>query len=269
MRTVRRVPRMPRRERDAHKGAFGTVGVVAGSAAMLGAAILVARGALRSGAGLVRVVLPEALRVPLTIAVPCATTLARHPDPRRWLGGLDAVAVGPGLGATAGTRRLVNALLRHCVVPLVLDADALNVLAPLRRPIAAGAPIVLTPHPGEAARLLGTDVAAIQSDRRAAAAALARAGGGVAVLKGAGTLVCDGRRLFANTTGNPGMATGGSGDVLTGILAALLALGMEPFAAACLAVHAHGRAGDLVARRRSEAGLLAEDLPDALAEVWR
>ncbi|MCA8958609.1 MAG: NAD(P)H-hydrate dehydratase, partial [Planctomycetes bacterium] len=142
-----------------------------------------------------------------------------------------------------------------------------NAVAPLPR--ALPGTLVLTPHPGEAGRLLGSDSAAVQQDRRGAAAELARRSGQVVVLKGHRTLVCDGARVFENRTGNDGLATAGAGDVLAGLLGALLAQGVEPFDAACLAVHLHGRAGDLVAERLSRAGLTAEDLPLAIAEVMR
>jgi NAD(P)H-hydrate epimerase len=263
-RRVREVPRLPPRRPDSHKGTFGTVGIVAGSDGMLGAAILAARGALRGGAGLVRAYLPAALRAPFTVAVPAATTAFRSVDATA---GVDALVVGPGLGATAGTRRLLRGILARAGCPVVLDADALNVLAPLRAPLRVRGGCVVTPHPGEAARLLGTTVAAVQADRAAAARLLATRTGQVAVLKGAATLVTDGVRGFVNDTGNPGLATGGSGDVLAGLLGALLAQGLAPFDAACLAVHAHGAAGDLVAQRLSQPGLTAEDLPLALAEV--
>lgn len=266
---VRAVPRLPRRPRDAHKGTFGTVLVVAGSEGMLGAAMLAANGALRGGAGLVRVAVPRALRPFVALAVPCATTVDRAAELRAAVATATAVVVGPGLGASAATRRLVASVLRGSRAPLVLDADACNVLAPLRRPIAARAPVVLTPHPGEAARLLGCSTQQVQADRRAALRELVARSGAVVVLKGARTLVGDASRCFVNRTGNPGMATGGAGDVLAGLLGALLAQGLPPFAAACLAVHAHGRAGDLVARRLGETGLLAADLPLAIAEVLR
>jgi NAD(P)H-hydrate epimerase len=162
----------------------------------------------------------------------------------------------------------VAAVLAAASAPVLLDADALNVLAPLRAPLRGPkAGIVLTPHPGEAARLLGVDARTVQRDRPAALAQLCERSGAVVVLKGAGTLVGDGRRCYTNRTGNPGLATGGSGDVLAGLLAALLAQGMEPFAAACVAVHVHGKAGDLVASRLSQRGLIASDLPLAIAEV--
>ena len=266
VRNITRVPRLPRRATTAHKGTFGTVVVIAGSESMLGAAILCARGALRGGAGLVSAVLPASLRTAFMTAVPAATTQVRV-SWRRAVDTAEAVVIGPGLGQDPGAERLVRAVLAHAAVPVVVDADALNIMAPLRRPRSCKAPRVLLPHPGEAGRLLGTDAAVVQRDREFAAAELAKRSGMVAVLKGHQTIVTDGSRRFCNTTGNPGMATGGSGDVLAGLCGALLAQGMEAFAAACLAVHAHGKAGDLVARRLSPAGLCAEDLPLAIAEV--
>lgn len=268
---VRTVPALPRRRRDAHKGTFGTVVVLAGSDGMLGAAVLTATAALRGGAGLVQVAVPPALRSAMAIAVPCATTIDRSDRAvvRAALAAASAVVVGPGLGAVAATRRLVQAVLRDSRASVVLDADALNVLAPLRRPLVAKAPLVLTPHPGEAARLLEVASVEVQRDRRAALQALVGASGAVAVLKGSRTLVGDDRRWFQNRTGNPGMATGGSGDVLAGLLGALLAQGLPAFDAACLAVHVHGAAGDRVASRLGEAGLIASDLPLAIAEELR
>ena len=268
VRRIRTLARLPPRERSAHKGTFGTLGIVAGSALMFGAAILCARAALRGGAGLVRVALPRGLIAPFLAAVPAATACLRTSGVP---GRCSALVIGPGLGNTVRTRQVVraalSATLRGAKPPIVFDADALNVLAPLRAPLAAPGTIVLTPHPGEAARLLGTDVAAVQADRGAAVLELQARSGQVVVLKGAGTLVTDGVHLYENLTGNPGLATAGSGDVLAGLLGALLAQGMAPLPAACLAVHVHGAAGDLVARRLSEAGLCSEDLPLAIAEV--
>ena len=265
----RQVPKLERRPRAGHKGTFGTVLILAGSEGMLGAAILAARGALRGGAGLVQVGLPRALQAPFTIAVPAATTILRTQRValRVAVAEAAAIVVGPGLGTSAATKTLVEFLLAQATVPMVLDADALNVLAPMRDAFATHATCVLTPHPGEAARLLGTTAADVQADREAAALALADRSGQIAVLKGAGTIVTDGEGVFVNSTGNPGLGTGGSGDVLAGLLGALLAQGQAPFDAACLAVHAHGAAGDLVAERLSELGLCAEDLPLAIAEV--
>ncbi|MBK8978504.1 MAG: NAD(P)H-hydrate dehydratase [Planctomycetes bacterium] len=261
------IPRLPPRDAQAHKGSFGTVLCVAGSRGMLGAAILAARGALRGGAGLVRAALPGASLDAFTVAVPAATTLDRDAlGAEALLDGATAVVAGPGLGQRDAEAMLLRDVLARCAVPMVLDADALNLHAPLRGSLPTRAPTIVTPHPGEAARLLKSTVVAVQRDRAAAVRELARRSGGVAVLKGAGTLVCDGERSFRNTTGNPGLATGGSGDVLAGLLGALLAQGLAPFDAACLAVHVHGRAGDRVAARLSQPGLCAEDLPLAIAE---
>lgn len=267
MKQVREVPALPARARDAHKGDLGRVLVVAGSATMLGAAVLCARACMRAGAGLVRVALPDELVSLLPLAVPEATTCERSAEAlRRHLAEADAVVVGPGLSTAAPTQALVREVLAHARGPVALDADALNVLAPLSTPIEARGPVVITPHPGEAARLLGVTTAEVQADRAAAAAKLCERSGAVALLKGPGTLVCDGDRMFTNRTGNAGMATGGAGDVLTGLLGALLARGLGAFEAACLGASLHGAAGDRVARERGEDGLIASDLCDALAK---
>lgn len=264
---VQSVPSLPPRAEDSHKGSYGTVVVVAGSGGMLGAAILASRAALRSGAGLVVGCVPAELRGVFAAAVPCATSRARTGSASAWLAGASAAVVGPGLTDSDATRQLVADVCEAASVPMVLDADALNVLAPLDAPVVPNGAAILTPHPGEAGRLLGCASAEVQGRREDCAVELARRSGQVVVLKGAGTLVTDGERLYTNATGNPGMATGGSGDVLSGLLGALLAQGLPPFDAACLGVHVHGAAGDLVAQRLSQAGLTAEDLPLAIAEV--
>jgi NAD(P)H-hydrate epimerase len=267
---ITKIPGFPSRAEAGHKGSFGTLTVLAGSAGMLGAAILTARGALRGGVGLCRVCLPADLMAPFTVAVPAATTLKRVDSLRGFLEGATAMVLGPGLGSSKAGGVQVRRAIATAAVPSVLDADALNLLAPLKsRPWSGRSQSVLTPHPGEAARLLGSSSAAIQEDRRAAVEELSARTGQIAVLKGKGTLVCDGSRMFHNRSGNDGMATGGSGDVLAGLIGALLAQGMEPFEAACLGVHVHGKAGDLVAQRLSKPGLIAEDLPLAIAEVMR
>lgn len=271
-RLVRRLPPLPARPRDGHKGTFGTVLVVAGQPGMAGAAILAATAALRGGAGLVQAMVPRALQPVLAVAVPCATSrVANAANARRAAAEADAVVVGPGLGTGPACGRVLAAVLAAARRPVVVDADALNLLAPLppRGGVRAKAPLVLTPHPGEAARLLSVATAEVQRDRAAALRELCRRSGAVVVLKGAGTLVGDGARWFQNRTGNPGLGTGGSGDVLAGLLGALLAQGLAPFDAACLAVHVHGAAGDRVARRIGERGLIASDLPLAIAEELR
>jgi len=182
--------------------------------------------------------------------------------------------LAPGLGVGGGAEALVRAALAQDT-PLVLDADGLNNLAHVDGwPAMRGCGLVLTPHPGEMARLIGEPVAAIQADRESVAAAAAaewRAaadGPLVLVLKGAGTIVTDGARLYVNNSGNPGMATGGAGDVLTGLVAALIAQGMACFDAACLGVYVHGLSGDLAAADRGEVSLIATDLIDFLPNAF-
>lgn len=267
MKPITKVPPLPDRPATGHKGTFGTVSLLAGSNGMLGAAILAARGALRGGAGLCRACLPPDLMAPFTIAVPAATTLARTPTLSGFCERSTAAVVGPGLGQEKSAGEQVEFVLRQHTGPVVLDADGLNLIAPVRHRIAARAPLVLTPHPGEAARLLEIDRDTIVADRIYSVRTLAERTGQIVVLKGKDTLVADGTRVFRNGTGNSGLATGGTGDVLAGLIGALLAQGMDPFDAACLAVHLHGKAGDLVASRLSPAGLCAEDLPIAIAEV--
>jgi NAD(P)H-hydrate epimerase len=275
----------PLRRREAHKGDFGHVLVVAGSVGKTGAAVLAAGGALRAGAGLVTVATPEPCLAVVAAARPEAMT---EPLPATPGGGLheaslprlltlalerDAVVLGPGIGQDPGTRALVRAFLRECPVPLVVDADGLNALAPaegeagaldrLRREAAT----VLTPHPGEMARLVGGRAAEVQRDRPVAAVALARATGTIVVLKGEGTLVAEpsGRAAVAGT-GNPGMATGGTGDVLAGVVGSLLAR-HGALLSATAAAFVHGRAGDFAARERGEEGMTAGDVVEALPEA--
>lgn len=279
---IRRVPVPPARAHDGHKGTFGTVIIVGGSPTMIGAPALAASAALRAGAGLVKIAAVEAI-IPHALTIePCATGIAL--DPRRPALAIDAIneidpgkravlAIGPGLGRSPFTKPLVAALLRDARAR-VLDADALNLLAalPLGSIAGAHAPrVVLTPHPGEFARLakpLGIALSATDPhERPRAATALARAHHAVVVLKGHRTIVTDGRRCFTNTTGNPAMATAGSGDILTGLIAALLAQGMPALDAAILGVHAHGRAGDNWAQRHGPAGLKATDLADEIPDA--
>jgi NAD(P)H-hydrate epimerase len=181
-----------------------------------------------------------------------------------------AVALGPGLGQSPALSGLVAALVNQVSAPLVLDADGLNVLqhrtAVLRK---RSAPLILTPHPGEFARLLGTDVPHVQSNRKEVAARFAAEHGLVLVLKGHGTVVTDGCRVYVNLTGNPGMATGGTGDVLTGLIASFLGQGLEAFAAAQLGVYLHGMAGDLARDDLGEMSLIASDLLHYLPHALR
>jgi ADP-dependent NAD(P)H-hydrate dehydratase len=272
-RIVTQLPMLPPRAPDSNKGSYGRVLVVAGSRGMSGAAILCASAALRGGAGLVRLAVPEEVLSIVAGANPCYLTAPLPQDPAGQLCAAaeaplfemarasQVVALGPGLGRSAALTSLVLAALQQLDLPIVLDADGLNALASRKGAFPRrAAPLVLTPHPGEFARLLGTDVATVQSDRQALALRFAAEHRVVLVLKGHGTLVTDGERLYRNTTGNPGMATGGTGDVLTGLTAALLGQQLEPFAAAQLGVYLHGRAGDLARDATGEVGLIASDL---------
>jgi NAD(P)H-hydrate epimerase len=196
-------------------------------------------------------------------------TTAR-PVLERLIHSASVVAVGPGLGQSDAIRQLVKFLITSAGRPLVIDADGLNALVG-QTDLLSGLthPVIITPHPGEFARLTSATVADVQSDRIARAAELAsRSSSLVVVLKGAGTVVTDGLRYYLNTTGNPGMATGGTGDVLTGVIAALLAQKLAPFEAAQLGVFIHGLAGDIARDQNGEIGMIAGDLVDALPDAF-
>jgi NAD(P)H-hydrate epimerase len=279
---VRDVPRLRPRAHDAHKGTFGNVLVIAGAAGMSGAAVLAGSAALRGGAGLERLAIPESIAGIVATSQTCYMTAAMPADEqgRLSLSALpillelaakaSAVVVGPGLGQTPEVAAVVRSLVADVQAPLVLDADALNVLG--QRPALLQQrrqPFLLTPHPGEFARLLASDTQTVQANRGNLAVAFANDFGGVLVLKGAGTLVTDGRRIYTNTTGNPGMASGGTGDVLAGLLGALLAQRMDPFEAAVLGVYLHGLAGDLARDQVTEVSLIATDLLEFLPAAFR
>ena len=260
---------LPPREPDSHKGTYGHLAVLAGSEGMMGAGALCSAAALRAGAGLVswgyrRGGTPRGLWEVMIRAVEEGQESGQL---SAFLAGKSAVALGPGLGA--GALPWVEAALASGL-PLVLDADGLNALAG-RPERLRGARGVITPHPAEAARLLRVDTGEVTADPPAAALKLAEATGMVAVVKGAvTTIACGDGRIALNTAGNPGMATAGSGDVLTGIIGSLLAQGLQPWEAACCGVYLHARAGDEAARA-GMAGLIASDiiraLPAALDQV--
>ncbi len=271
---IKELPRIALRAAEAHKGNFGRVLIVAGSDLMPGAAILCSRAALRSGAGLVTAAVPETIAPAVAAAVPEATQV--HYDARDQgtsvatleaaIGStqFSAVAVGPGLGVSAVSSAVVTSMLTNAACPQVVDADAVNIVAasgqtpPARRPDR-----VWTPHPGEFSRLTGEQPHTDDERRRSAVDAATRFGG-VMLLKGHGSVIATQDSYALNLTGNPGMATAGSGDVLTGIVAGLLAQGYPPFDAARLAAHLHGKAGDLARRLVGELGLIASDLIEAL-----
>jgi NAD(P)H-hydrate epimerase len=272
---------LPERKPIAHKGDFGHALIVAGSRGKSGAAILMARACLRSGAGLVTVACPASVQHIIATAVPEAMTeplpetadgaIARGAVPRvlALLKDRDVLATGPGIGTEPETREVVLGIARGAQKPMVLDADALNILAGGGLADISGQ-AVITPHPGEAGRLLRRGTKEIQADRLAAVRELAEASGCVSVLKGYRSLVAEpGGRVHVNESGNPGMATGGSGDVLTGIVVAWLAQGLTPANAALLSVFAHGRAGDISAGELGEISLMAGDIINGLPRAYR
>jgi ADP-dependent NAD(P)H-hydrate dehydratase len=272
------LPQLPPRRDDAHKGDFGSALIVGGSRGMAGAMALAGMAALRGGAGLVRLAVPESILNTVAGFEPSYMTasLPADADGRIAAGALDCiaelakkatvVACGPGLGRSLGLDELIARLYQEIPKPMVFDADALNALSTEPEALVnPGGPRILTPHPGEFARLIGHK---LQGDaRNDDAVALAARCGIVVVLKGHHTLVTDGRRRALNATGNPGMATGGSGDVLTGLITALLCQGLEPFDAARLGAHLHGLAGDLAADKLGQISLVASDLIRYLPEA--
>ncbi len=274
MEQVTAIPAPPARPDDAHKGTFGTVIVVGGCATMIGAPAICATAALRGGVGLCKVA-TEPRVLPFVLSVQPSATGIELGDDAHAIDAADpqggaVLAIGPGLSTAQRAAGLIEPLLfaPHHARPYVLDADGLNLLARSGRRLNHGVPRVLTPHPGEFRRLaqpLGiTHDPTDDAQRPDAAGELATLHRGTVVLKGHRTVVSDGRRVFVNDSGNAALATAGSGDVLTGLIAALLAQGMDAFDAAVLGVHAHGRAADAWARESGPAGMTAMDLAQRL-----
>lgn len=271
------------RRRDAHKGDFGRIFILAGSKGYAGAAHLSALGALRGGAGLVTLGVPETVYSVLARretevmvrpfpAVAAGAFAAKALNPLRvFLRTQDVFAAGPGLSRAPGTQKLVRALIAGCPLPAVIDADGLNALVGhleiLRR---QNAERILTPHPGEFRRLWRGNLTSRDSDRKTRACEAAKTSGAIVVLKGRRTVVASPcGRFYVNTTGNPGMATGGTGDVLTGLIAALLGQKFSGFDAARFGVFLHGLAGDLAAGQKGEISLTAGDLAECLPLAFR
>ena len=262
---------------DIHKGDCGRVLIVAGSTGKTGAARLAALGALRSGAGLVTVATPHVCQAVVSTLMPEYMTLGLDDTADGMVSAeavdtvlserCDVLAVGPGLGQGAGARALVRALVERATVPLVLDADGLNAFADDAAGLVGrdGRDLIITPHPGEMARLIGATIDHVQTHRVEVARELATTHSLYVVLKGARTIVATpAGAVLINVTGNPGMATGGTGDVLAGVVAAWLAQSLDAEAACGLGVFLHGLAGDLCAAEQSEVGLIASDLADHL-----
>lgn len=272
---------LPVRSRIAHKGSAGKIAIIGGSPGFTGAPFLAARGALRIGAGLVTVLLPAGL--PLTDKFPEVMTESLPADPsggfapeaavavRPWFDSVNVMAVGPGMGLGEGARTILSTLFASWQGPLVVDADGLNILAAGGfTAVPAAGTAVLTPHPGEMARLLGITVADVEADRVGAALRAAERWKAVVVLKGVPTITATpSGRTWLNPTGDPAMATGGMGDVLTGAIAGLIGQGVPPETAAMAAVYLHGSAGELAVAASGGPGILAGEVADLLPAAAR
>lgn len=268
---------LPERPLDAHKGDFGKILLLCGSRGYTGAPALAAMGALRTGAGLVYLAVPESIyaieAVKLTEPVIHPVTdeggtysISAVEDILPMLEGKDAVLLGPGMGQSAGTTAVTQAVLETFSGPVVLDADGINVMRQ-HKDILRGrtSPTILTPHDGEFLRFGGI----LAEDRIESAGALANELGVIVLLKGHRTVITDGNRCYLNSTGNPGMATGGSGDVLAGIIVSLLGQGIAPLEAAACAAWLHGAAGDLCASQIGQYGMIPSDILQVLPRLLK
>ncbi len=277
-----------RRKADSHKGDFGHILIIAGSAGLSGAAVLCAEAALRAGAGLVTLGIPEGLNtaiirikpkeimtLPLPQTQEGALSLKGYKKIKDFIKKIDVLVVGPGLSQNKSTQDLVRRLISEIDKPMVVDADGLNALVGYLKSVKvskcsatkmsadrqSAKEIIVTPHPGEMARLIGTTTQKIQENRKGMAKKFARDSKATLVLKGHNTVVADNKdNFYINKTGNPGMATAGSGDVLTGIIAAFLGQGLDVFSASKFAVYLHGLAGDLAAKEKTQLGMIASDI---------
>ena len=282
MDTVTDIPKLPPRKTESHKGNFGSVCIVGGKVGMSGAPALAAMSALKSGSGLVRVAIPSGILNIVASFDPCYITAPLTENENGEISETavgtvvnlckdsDIVAVGPGMGAGRGSRRLVNNLLKTDGLRIVADADALNCLAKEtgwhKRKKAS---VIITPHPGELKRLWKSVFRdPMPSERKTQAAKFASETGCTVVLKGASTVVSDSQKVYVNTTGNPGMATGGSGDVLTGIIAALAGQGLSDFDASQLGVYIHGLSSDIAAEKYGQISLTPREIIKNLPKAF-
>ena len=268
---------LPDRDENAHKGDFGKILLLCGSEGFTGAAALAAMGALRCGAGLVYLGVPrsiyaiEAVKLTEPIVFPLPDQdgkLSREALPKilSMLPGMDAVLIGPGLGQSEGTRLVIRSVLEEAKCPVVLDADGINGICRHRDILRERHyPTILTPHAGEFARLGGD----IGEDRLAGAESFAREYGCILLLKGHHTVITDGTESYVNQTGNPGMAVGGSGDVLAGMIAGLLGQGLTPLLAAACGAWLHGAAGDLCAENMGQYAMLPTDMLEVLGRLLK
>ncbi|MHC4268365.1 MAG: NAD(P)H-hydrate dehydratase [Planctomycetota bacterium] len=286
---VKKIPKLAVRENNTHKGSYGRVLVLAGSPGMTGAACLCSKAALRSGSGIVTLGIPESLNSIMEIKLTCVMT---YPLPETKASTLsnkgrkdilklcethDAVALGPGLSQQPETRELILWLVKNIDCPMVIDADGLNALTSKVDTLQKiKKNVVLTPHPGEMSRLTGLRSAKeVQKDRLNTAAQFVQSIQKkitvpklILVLKGDKTIVTDYRKIYVNRTGNPGMATAGSGDVLTGFIVSLIGQGLDIFDASQLAVYLHGLAGDIAAKKKGELSMIASDIIDYLPDAF-
>lgn len=265
---------LPKRPERSNKATFGKVLCVAGSYCMSGAAYLCGKAAYRTGVGLVKILTPEENRIILQASLPEALLSVYDGDSPsesdienavKWA---DVIAVGPGLSRSNGAKAVLSTVLRNAARPLVIDADALNIISEdprLWSLVPKGS--VITPHPGEMSRICGCPIDEILANVNDICIGFANAHGIICVLKDHTTAVSDGKELYVNDTGNSGMATAGSGDVLAGIIAALMAQGMTPFAAAILGVRIHGLAGDHSALLLGEYSMMASDIIESIPHV--
>ncbi len=276
------INRLKQRDPQSHKGMFGRVLVLAGSRGLTGAACLCSQAALFSGAGMVTLGIPSSLNIVAEIKLTEVMSLALPETSEASLAEkafapivefcdrATIIAVGPGLSRNKETQSLIRRLVREITLPMVIDADGLNALIQEAKILKQGkGPRIITPHPGEMSRLAGVSTGEIEKDRTGLAKKFSSSYNVVTVLKGAGTVVAapDGR-VFVNNTGNPGMATGGTGDVLTGVVAALLGQGLEPFEAAKTAARVHGLAGDLAVKNVGQLSLTPTDVLNNLSQAF-
>ena len=270
-------PVFKKRTHNSHKGTYGTALIIAGSYGMAGAAILASKAALRSGLGIAKCVLCDGIYAPFTCAVPEAVCIPVKQNEKGMLSsecidipnladGSDALLFGCGVGQSGDTEKILQKILKYSEIPTVIDADGINVLSCnidiLKK---AKAPVIITPHPGEMARLCGVTVKEVEADRIGIAGNFAKKYSCIVVLKGANTIVATQKgEVFFNRTGNPGMATGGSGDVLSGIIVSLLAQGYSPLFSATAGVYLHGAAADKAVLKRSKHAVIPSDIIEEL-----
>lgn len=258
---------IPKRKKESHKGDYGRLVIMAGSSGMAGAAILASRGALRSGAGIVYLAVPTQIKDIINLATP--EVIVKKINEIAILDH-DVLAIGPGLTTSPNIKKIVKEAIMKSKVPLILDADALNVLENESKILSKSkCEIIVTPHPKEMSRLTGLDLKYIQKNRISVAKKFSKEWGACVVLKGSGTVIADKLGdVYINKTGNPGMATCGVGDVLLGVISALVAQKFSMFDAACTGVYLHGLAADMAAKIKGEYSLIATDIIDFLPNAF-